>query len=76
MQPCSHIKSCALVEAMSPNFPKALEFLKLKYCNGDNHHCAIFRKGGIDREDSLIYQNIAWGRTMIETELSELANEC
>jgi len=76
MQPCSHIKSCALVEAMTPNFPKALEFLKLKYCNGGNHHCAIFQKGGIDTADSLVYQNIAWVRTLVEPEISGLANEC
>jgi len=60
MQPCNHIQSCALVAAMTPNFPKALEFLKLKYCNGDNQRCTLFQKGEISREDSLIYQNIAW----------------
>jgi len=73
MQPCSHIKSCALVEAMTPNFPKALEFLKLKYCNRDNHLCAIYQKGGIDTEESLIYQNIAWVKTLAETDISGLA---
>lgn len=67
MQTCSHMTSCALVEAMTPNFPKALEFLKLKYCNGDHHRCALFQKGGGDTGESLIYQNIAWARSLMET---------
>lgn len=68
MQQCSHISSCALVEAMTPNFPKALEFLKLKYCDGSNLHCAIFQKGGVHPGESLIYQNIAWARTVMEAD--------
>lgn len=75
MQQCSQITSCPLVEAMTPNFPRTLEFLKLKYCVGGNQRCAIFQRGGIETGESLIYRNIALVKPLIETEISGLTKK-
>lgn len=75
MKTCSQFESCALVAMLKPDFPKAMELLKRKYCAADHVLCAIFQKGGIQAEDSLIYQNIAWVRTLIEAEITGLTKE-
>lgn len=72
MKPCSQIESCAVVAALVPNFPKALELLKQKYCSSGYNQCSIFQNGGTDVEKNLIYQNIARVKTLIEAEISGL----
>lgn len=72
MHTCNHIDSCALVSALQADFPKALALLREKYCSSDSSLCSIFQNGGINEGESLIYQNIAWVKTLIESEINGL----
>lgn len=70
MSICPRFESCPLVAALTPDFPRALELLKQKYCSGEFQLCAIFQQDGVGRNDSLVYQKIAWVKTLIEAEIS------